>query len=88
MDIRKYQKTTDLLLRKLPFARLVKETSDFFSREPYRWQGDAILALQHATECFLVRMFEDANLCAIHARRVTIQTKDVQLARRIRGYDA
>ncbi|TFK43449.1 histone-fold-containing protein [Crucibulum laeve] len=92
-EIRKYQKSTDLLLRKLPFSRLVREiamdmTTD--SNGPYsdaglRWQTSALLALQEATEAFLVHLFEDANLCAIHAKRVTIMTRDIQLARRIRG---
>lgn len=50
-----------------------------------RWQSSAILALQEATEAFLVHLFEDANLCAIHAKRVTVMTRDIQLARRIRG---
>lgn len=53
--------------------------------EPFRWQSQAILALQEATEAFLVHLFEDTNLCAIHAKRVTIMQKDLQLARRIRG---
>lgn len=56
-----------------------------YSGTPLRWQVHAILALQEASEAFLVHLFEDANLCAIHAKRVTIQTKDIQLARRIRG---
>lgn len=53
--------------------------------EAFRWQSQAILALQEATEAFLIHLFEDANLCAIHAKRVTIMQKDIQLARRIRG---
>ena len=50
-----------------------------------RWQSQAIQALQEASEAFLVHLFEDTNLCAIHAKRVTIMQKDIQLARRIRG---
>lgn len=50
-----------------------------------RWQSQAIQALQEAAEAFLVHLFEDTNLCAIHAKRVTIMQKDIQLARRIRG---
>ncbi|KAH9251413.1 histone H3-like centromeric protein hH3v [Batrachochytrium salamandrivorans] len=90
-EIRKYQKSTDLLLRKLPFARLVKEVSAemasirLSSVFTPRWQAHAILALQEATEAYLVHLFEDANLCAIHAKRVTVMQKDIQLARRIRG---
>ncbi|ANB12605.1 histone H3 [Sugiyamaella lignohabitans] len=86
-EIRKYQKTTDLLIRKLPFARLVREiVGDYLGFDnQLRWQSVAILALQEATEAFLVHLFEDTNLCAIHAKRVTIMQKDIQLARRIRG---
>ena len=72
MEIRKYQKTTDLLLRKLPFARLVREIGNTVSVEPYRWTAEALLALQEASEAFMVGLFEDCNLCAIHAKRVTI----------------
>ncbi|KJA30187.1 hypothetical protein HYPSUDRAFT_267876 [Hypholoma sublateritium FD-334 SS-4] len=91
-EIRKYQKSTDLLLRKLPFSRIVREitqemTTDtnFRNSADLRWQSSALLALQEATEAYLVHLFEDANLCAIHAKRVTIMTRDIQLARRIRG---
>lgn len=83
-EIRKYQKSTDLLIRKLPFARLVREIAAEFKND-LRWQSTAILALQEASEAYLVSLFEDANLCAIHARRVTIMPKDIQLSRRIRG---
>ncbi|KAL3457818.1 histone-fold-containing protein [Aspergillus heterothallicus] len=88
-EIRKYQRSYDLLLRKLPFARLVREVAlDLLPAEvgaELRWQSHAILALQEAAEAFLVHLFEDTNLCAIHAKRVTIMQKDIQLARRIRG---
>ncbi|KAF9055411.1 histone-fold-containing protein [Hymenopellis radicata] len=89
-EIRKYQKSTDLLIRKLPFSRLVREialdlTTDVNDTYELRWQSSAILALQEATEAFLVHLFEDANLCALHAKRVTIMQRDIQLARRIRG---
>ncbi|GME71825.1 unnamed protein product [[Candida] boidinii] len=86
-EIRKYQKSTDLLIRKLPFARLVREiVQDIFGiTSAYRWQSVAIMALQEAVEAYLVHLFEDTNLCAIHAKRVTIMQKDIQLARRIRG---
>ena len=83
-EIRKYQKSTDLLLRKLPFQRLVREIAHEFKAE-LRFQSSAVLALQEAAEAYLVGLFEDTNLCAIHARRVTIMSKDIQLARRIRG---
>lgn len=130
-EIRHYQKSTDLLLLKLPFSRLVsypgirKFLSAQIRSAPspmssssaipianvlygilnvaiiqvreicvdmappgsniYRWQSQAIQALQEAAEAFLVHLFEDTNLCALHAKRVTIQQKDIQLARRIRG---
>ena len=83
-EIRKYQKSTDLLIRKLPFQRLVREIAQEFSTD-LRFQSTAILALQEASEAYLVGLFEDTNLCAIHAKRVTIMAKDIQLARRIRG---
>lgn len=90
-EIRHFQKTTDLLIRRLPFARLVREVANDFIKTEFddgvglRWQSQAILALQEAAEAFLVHLFEDANLCAIHAKRVTVMQKDIQLARRIRG---
>ena len=83
-EIRRYQKSTDLLLRKLPFQRLVREIAQDFKND-LRFQGTAILALQEASESYLVSLFEDTNLAAIHAKRVTIFPKDLQLARRIRG---
>ncbi|XP_038822252.1 histone H3-like centromeric protein A isoform X1 [Salvelinus namaycush] len=87
MEIRKYQKSTDLLLRKGPFARLVREVCHTYSRDFMRWQVNALLALQEAAEAFLVLLFSDAYLCTIHAKRVTLFPRDIQLARRIRGVD-
>uniref|UniRef100_A0A7S4EEK9 Core Histone H2A/H2B/H3 domain-containing protein n=1 Tax=Pseudo-nitzschia australis TaxID=44445 RepID=A0A7S4EEK9_9STRA len=84
-EIRQYQNSTDLLIRRLPFARLVREIQQGLSRRAYSWQASAILALQEAAEAHLVGLFEDCNLCAVHAKRVTIMPKDMQLARRIRG---
>ena len=83
-EIRRYQRSTDHLIRKMPFERLVREIAQGF-RCDFRFQGTAIEALQEASEAYLVSLFEDTNLCAIHAKRVTIQPKDMQLARRIRG---
>lgn len=83
-EIRRYQKTTDLLIKKAPFQRLVREVAQDFKTD-LRFQSSAVMALQEASEAFLVGLFEDTNLCAIHARRVTIMPKDMQLARRIRG---
>ena len=90
-EIRKYQKSTDLLIRKLPFQRLVREIAGDPLVVPssmagkIRFQSNAIMALQESCEAYLVGLFEDTNLCAIHAKRVTIMPKDIQLARRIRG---
>ena len=84
-EIRQYQKSTDLLIRKLPFQRLVREIANDFKVD-LRFQSTAVLALQEAAEAYLVGLFEDTNLCAIHAKRVTIMPKDMQLAQRIRGY--
>jgi histone H3 len=83
-EIRRYQKSTDLLLRKAPFQRLVREIMQDMKSD-IRCQSTAILALQEAAESYLISLFEDANLCAIHAKRVTIMPKDIELARRIRG---
>lgn len=84
-EIRKYQKSSELLIRKLPFQRLVREISQDF-RFDLRFQGSAVLALQEAAENYLVQIFEDTNLMALHSKRVTIMSKDIELARRIRGY--
>jgi histone H3 len=83
-EIRRYQKSTDLLIRKLPFQRLVREVAQDFKND-LRFRSNAILTLQEAAEAYLVGLFEDTNECAIHAKRVTIMPKDMQLARRIRG---
>jgi histone H3 len=83
-EIRRYQKGTKVLIAKLPFQRLVREIAQDFKND-LRFQGTAIMALQEASEAYLVSLFEDTNLCAIHGKRVTIMPKDVQLARRIRG---
>ncbi|CAE6536933.1 unnamed protein product [Rhizoctonia solani] len=91
-EIRRYQKSTDLLIAKLPFSRVVREVAQDMTTQAgggypagLRWQSSALLALQEATEAYLVHLFEDTNLCAIHAKRVTIMQRDIQLARRIRG---
>ena len=83
-EIRRFQKSTELLIRKLPFQRLVREIAQDFKTD-LRFQSSAVAALQEASEAYLVGLFEDTNLAAIHAKRVTIMPKDIQLARRIRG---
>ncbi|KAJ3601768.1 hypothetical protein NHX12_032734 [Muraenolepis orangiensis] len=77
-------KSTELLIRKLPFQRLVREIAQDFKTD-LRFQSSAVMALQEASEAYLVGLFEDTNLCAIHAKRVTIRPNDIQLARRICG---
>ena len=85
-EIRRYQKSTDLLIRKAPFIRLVKEIlHGKLGRTEIRMQRIAVEALQEAAEYYITNLFDDANLCALHAKRITLQPKDMQLAMRIRG---
>jgi histone H3 len=91
-EIRRYQKGTDLLIRKLPFQRLAREVLQDLNKPgsyPHysveHFQATSLLAIQESVEAFSVGLFEDVNLCAIHARRVTNMPKDMQLALRIRG---
>jgi histone H3/H4 len=86
-EIRAYQRTTDLLVPRLPFSRLVKEIAGKCGtgRDGLRFQSSALMALQEATESYMVQLFEDCVLCCIHARRVTVMPRDMLLARRIRG---
>ena len=83
-EIRKFQKGTELLIRKAPFQRLVRELATG-QKEGLRFQSSAVQAIQEATESYVISLLADTNLCAIHTRRVTIQPKDVQLALRLRG---
>lgn len=83
-EIRKYQRSSDLLLRKLPFQRLVREVSQDYKTD-LRFQASAILAIQEVTESYVVGLYEHANLAAIHSKRVTMMPKDIRLARIIRG---
>ena len=83
-EIHHYQKRTNLLIRKLPFQRLIRELAQKFKVD-VRFRSSALMALQEAAEAYLIRLFEDTNLCAIHAKRVTIMPKDIQLASCIRG---
>ena len=85
-EIRRFQKTTELLIRKAPFQRLVREIAQKISKnKDLRFQSLAVLALHEASEAYMVGMFEDTNLCALHAKRVTIMPRDILLARRLRG---
>ncbi|KAL0244309.1 hypothetical protein GEMRC1_008393 [Eukaryota sp. GEM-RC1] len=84
-EIRKYQKSTELLLRKLPFSRLVREIARDQGGDTLRFQSVALEALQEAAENYLVGLFEDSNLCVLHGKRVTLMVKDLSLALRLRG---
>jgi len=83
-EIRRFQRGTELLLRKAPFQRLVREVATSH-KEGLRFQASAVAAIQEATESYVVSLLSDTNLCALHTRRVTIMPRDVQLARRLRG---
>lgn len=83
-EIRRLQKSTDLLIPRIRFQRLVREIA-IDQLADFKWQSMALGALQEAAEAYLVRLFEDTNLCCIHAKRVTIMPRDIQLAYRIRG---
>ncbi len=83
-EIRKYQRGTEMLIKKAPFRRLVRELTSKVGRL-LRFQSVALEAIQEATEAYMVALLADTNLCAIHGRRVTIQPRDVQLALRLRG---
>ena len=87
-EIRRYQKSSELLIRKLPFQRLVREVvSNLYPHDNLRFQSTAILALQEAAEDFLVRMFTQVNDLAIHGKRVTIKPSDLHIWGRITGTD-
>ena len=90
-EIMKYQKVTELLIRKVSFQRLVREVSQQvcldLGRDPVRYQSTAILALQEASEDFLVRMFAQVQDIAICGKVITIQEKHIQLWKRLFGYD-
>jgi len=83
-EIRRYQKSTEMILPYVPFSRVVREVAQDYKSD-LRFQSSAMKALQEAAEAYLVGLFEDANLCAIHCKRVTLMPKDINLARRIRG---
>ena len=83
-EIRKYQSGTKLLIRRLPFQRVIKEIEQGMRADLWL-QSTAMMALQEAGETFLVGLLEQSNLCGLHAKRVTIMPKDIQLARCIRG---
>jgi histone H3 len=87
-QIRRYQKSTENLVRKLPFQRLVRHlVNEHCNGMSVRMQTAALYVLQQAFEAYVISLFEDSNLCAIHSKRVTVMPKDLQLAKRIRGAD-
>jgi histone H3 len=83
-EIKKYQKTSDLLVRKMPFMRLVREIASEYTSKDVRFQRSSLFVLQTWAESFLIELFEDANLVSMHAKRVTVMPKDVQMALRVR----
>ena len=83
-EIRQYQRSTDVLLPRAPLQRVIKEiTAKYFPEARYSY--GAIDAIQQCVESYMIGLFEDTQLCAIHAKRATVMTKDMRLARRIRG---
>ncbi|VWU52686.1 histone H3-like centromeric protein CSE4 [Hepatocystis sp. ex Piliocolobus tephrosceles] len=88
-EIRAYQAATQLLIPKIPFVRVVKEITKLYElpEQQFRYTPEALLALQTAAEAYIVSLYEDAYLCSLHAKRVTLMPKDIHLARRIRGRD-
>ena len=85
-EIRRYQMSTEFLIRKIPFQTLVREVvTALFPSENYRFQSTALLALQEASEDYLVRMFTQVNDLAIHGKRVTIKPEDIHIWGRITG---
>ena len=83
-EIQHYQKFTGFLIRKLPFQRLVREIAVEVAQE-MRFQSSALLALQEAAEAYLVGLFEDTNLCAIHARWEVLMLVDSEAAAWVSG---
>ena len=83
-EIRRYQKTQELLIRRAPFGRLVRELTNEATKQVKRWTSDGIAALQEASEAYTTTLFEDSNLVAIHGKRVTCMPKDMQLIKALR----
>ncbi|XP_029647017.1 histone H3.3-like isoform X1 [Octopus sinensis] len=86
LEIRKYQKSCNLLIQKTPFMRLVREIGSYFMAD-IRWQSVALLALQEASEAYLVSLLSDSYLCTLHAKRVTLFPTDIRLALKLRNGD-
>ena len=84
-EIRRYQCTSKLLIRKAPFSHLVREITQDLKRGVKRWTREALKALQEASEAYIIGIFEDSNLACIYSKRVTVMPKDLTLVRRIHG---
>ncbi|XP_026288585.1 uncharacterized protein LOC113213387 [Frankliniella occidentalis] len=84
-EIKFLQRTTNLLIPKASFCRLVKEIINEMSHNQFRIQSLALSALQEAVEMYIVQFFEDSLLCSLHAKRVTLMVQDCCLMRRLRG---
>ena len=83
-EIRRVERSTELVIRKLPFQRLVREIALRF-RPSVCFQSTAVLVLQEAAEAYLTSLFCEASVCASYGKRTLLQPRDLQLARRIRG---
>lgn len=83
-EIRKFQATTGSLIPRAPFRRLVREISTAV-KETLRMQSTAVDCLQEAAEAYITSVLADGNLCAIHAKRVTVFPRDLHLALKLRG---
>ena len=83
-EVKRYQKSTNLLIPKASFARLVREVTESI-KKGMRFTASALESVQTASEEYIVKLLNDANLCASHGKRITIMEKDILLARRIRG---
>jgi histone H3/H4 len=84
-EIRHFQKTTHFLIKRAPFARLVRETVASVTASKLRIGSSALQAIQEATEAYMISLLSDTNMCALHARRVTAMPRDMQLAKKLRG---
>lgn len=84
-EIRKYQNSTELLIRKLSFQRLVRDTTSIISEQDFRFQSQALAGFHQASEAFLTEFFENVNACAFHAKRMTIKPEDFKLVMALRG---
>ena len=83
-EIKQYQRSTDTIVPRAPLQRIVKDITSKYMPEA-RYSHGALEAVHQCLESYMVALFEDTGLCAVHAKRMTIMTRDMKLARRIRG---